>query len=133
MSFLDFIRNRRKPIDGEGKLSAAVLEAMRYWDEQKAAGVPLEQRLRALEGVIRDVWPFTREWKYLCRDCDDRGLRMADCSGDATCGRARQHLPHTFGTPCWCSLGAKFRPKPQLDPDDFSAAGKSRPMTRIGR
>ena len=133
MSLLGFIRNRRTPVEGDGKLAAAIHEAMRYWDEQKVAGVPLEQRLRALEGVIRDVWPFTREWKYLCHDCDDHGLRMADCPGDSTCERVRPHLPHTFGTPCWCSLGTRFRPKPKPDPDDFSAAGRSRPMTRLGR
>lgn len=113
-------------------LAAGVMDAMRLWDEQKAAGVPLADRQRALFGVIRDLWPVTREWKYLCTNCSDSGLAIAVCPGDATCGRSKAHLAHEFGTPCWCGLGSRFREKPKPGPEDFTEAGRSKP-TRIGR
>jgi hypothetical protein len=119
-----------------GKLRAAYVEAMKFWDEQKANGVPFTDRVRALEGLLREVWPFTREWKFLCKTCDDTGLVIAVCAGDATCGRTKPHGPHDFGTPCWCSLGARFRPPQPPSPDDVEGAGKvkkSRTFARVGR
>ena len=107
--------------------------AMRHWDAQKADGVVLADRLSGLEQTLRACWPFTREWKYLCDQCSDFGLVMKTCPGDATCGRSKQHLPHDFGTPCWCEQGKRYRPKQKPEPDDFAQAGKSKPMTRFGR
>ncbi len=110
--------------------------AMLVWDGQKADGVPVVSRIEALSISLRLSWPGqTREWKYLCQHCSDYGLVMAECDGDATCGRDKRHLPHEFGTPCWCSNGNRFRGKPDPKPDDFASAGKTpkRQMTRFGR
>jgi hypothetical protein len=108
--------------------------AMQIWDQQKAAGIPVLERLKGLEKTLRSAWPMTREWKYLCWNCMDYGLEIHDCPGDSTCGREKAHLPHDFGKPCWCSAGAKFRPKPvrELDHTDAGAMPKRKP-TRIGR
>lgn len=115
-------------------LADAVTECFRLMNQQKAAGVPKAEREQGLEALIRQVWPFTREWKYLCQACRDYGLQLAECPGDATCGRTKPHLPHEFGTPCWCSVGAKFKPKPKPSAEDFTAAGKApSKMTRVGR
>lgn len=116
-------------------LGRIVLDAMKEWRDMKAQGIALADRVKGLEAVLREVWPFAREWKYLCAQCDDLGVKIAECPGDATCGRSKEHLPHTFGTPCWCALGQRFKDKPRSE-DDFTAAGrtparKSRPMSRF--
>ncbi len=113
-----------------GDLAKTFVEAMRIWDADKADGVSLSERLTRLERTLRTVWPQTREWKYLCTSCQDIGLVMSACPGDATCGRHKPHLPHDFGTPCWCDRGRAFRPKAKATPEDFTAAGK---MTKVGR
>lgn len=113
-----------------GALAQTFVAAMEIWDGMKAAGAPLAERVAALEKTLRVAWPFTREWKFLCAQCDDAGLVMGECPGDATCGRHKPHLPHEFGRPCWCSIGARFRDKPKPSPEDFSQSGK---MTKAGR
>lgn len=123
---------RRKAAQSEGRLAAAFREAMKVWDAQKADGVPFAERLCGLDALLRQVWPQTRPWKYLCQNCDDLGLVMATCQGDATCGRSKPHLPHTFGTPCWCDRGPRFREKQRPTADDFTQAGRTKP-TRIGQ
>ncbi len=123
---------RREAHRAEGTLAATVREAMRLWDVQKADGLSRAERLAGLERTIRAAWPFTREWKYLHEDCLDLGIVMHTCDGDDSCGRHFAHLPHVYGRPCWCSLGAKFRGKPKPSGDDFTQAGKSKP-TRVGR
>ena len=90
---------RRDFTKTHGLLSRTVTDAMELWDEQKAGGVSLADRQRGLLGVLQDAWPQVREWKYLCQNCNDTGLVMALCDGDATCGRSKVHLPHEFGTP----------------------------------
>lgn len=124
---------RRTARSTEGRLAAAYREAMRIMDAQKADGVPFLERLKGLDGVIRQFWPFTREWQYLCLGCRDCGLVIAECSGDTACGRHIPHQPHSFGTPCWCDKGKPFRPKAKPSPEDFQSAGKSKPMSRMGR
>lgn len=127
------VRRGRKAVTSKlGPFVASMMEAMRLWDEQKAEGGSLEERRAGMERTLRASWPLTREWKYICDACDDYGLRMQDCPGDATCGRKKEHLPHTFGTPCWCAKGIGFRGKPKAVPEDFASAGRSKP-TRIGR
>jgi hypothetical protein len=127
------VRRARKAADkGLGPLAQTFVAAMRIWDQQKADGVSKAERLAGLEKTLRAAWPQTREWKYLC-DCDDLGIKVSECPGDATCGRYKAHLPHTFGTPCWCPAGAKYRDKPKPSPEDFTAAGKSKPLARMGR
>ena len=123
----------------ESQLADTVQEALRLWDAQKAEGLPKETRAKNLEQVLRVAWPKGREsgWKYLCTGCNDYGLVMSECPGDATCGRDKAHLPHEFGTPCWCSLGKRFK-KPERGPDDdFTTAGTAKPrhrsFSRMGR
>lgn len=133
MSLLGFVKKSKKTNQGShGTLAQTVMEAMKFWDEQKADGVPLADRQRNLLGVLMVAWPQVREWKFLCQNCFDTGLVMANCDGDATCGRSKVHLSHEFGTPCWCSLGSRFKQKQPPTPEDFTQAGRSKP-TRIGR
>ncbi len=117
-----------------GQLAQVFQTAMRLWDADKAAGMPLGERLRNLEQTLRAAWPQTREWKYLCQQCHDYGLVMNVCPGlrEAICGRTKPHYAHEFGTPCWCSAGQRFKDKPKPTAEDFTMAGKSKP-TRVGR
>lgn len=118
-----------------GILAQTLIAALQHWAAQKADGVSLEEREAGLAKTLRAAWPKGREepWRYLCESCEDTGLRTSDCAGDATCGRAKPHGPHAFGEPCWCPLGARFRAKPKPTAEDFTQAGRSKPMTRIGR
>lgn len=120
----------------DGQIRKILKDAMLAWDAMKVDGIGLTERVKALAATLRQSWWFTREWKYLCQSCDDTGLVISACDGDATCGRGKPHGPHTFGTPCWCSLGVKFRPKPLPNPDDVEAAGrmpKTKSFARVGR
>lgn len=144
MKFVDPVREAHKELKAavkparreahakEGRLAATFREAMKAWDQMKADGATLQARVTGLEAMLRDVWPFTREWKYLCSGCEDGGLVFARCPGDATCGRPKEHLPHSYGTPCWCSLGSRFKSKPR-GADDFTAAGRTSKPARVGR
>ena len=114
-------------------LGAIFVESMKIWDQLKASGASFPARVKSLETVLRAHWPFTREWKFVCSNCDDVGLVMLECPGDASCGRPRQHGPHTYGSPCWCALGNKFKDKPPAAPEDFAQAGRVRKPTRMGR
>lgn len=119
-----------------GALTQTFVAAMAIWDAQKAEGVSRAERLAGLEKTLRAAWPQTRAWKYVCDTCDDYGLEMAQCPGDRTCGREKEHLPHEFGRPCWCGAGNRFRPPAKASPDDFAAAGKTpkpKGFTRFGR
>lgn len=154
MSGIDIIRDahnalrravgpkRREAKHVEGPLAKAFREAMAIWDAMKADGMSLSDRCKGLEAVLRQVWPFTREWHTLCPQCNDYGLQMAVCPGDATCGDnpathrpRRPHLAHDYGRPCYCELGRRFREAPKPGPDDFTQAGKSksRSFSRMGR
>jgi hypothetical protein len=116
-----------------GQMVAAIID-MRA--ELRANGADEHAVSVATERSIRLAWPSVREWKYLCHTCDDYGLEMGFCPGDRTCGRDKQHLPHEFGRPCWCSAGAKFR-KREVNPDvDHLEAGKTpkpKRFTRFGQ
>lgn len=127
------IRQRRQAAQTEhGPLAQTYAAAMALWDGQKADGVTREDRLICLEKALRCAWPQVRAWKDLCQTCRDYGLKMVPCAGDATCGRTHPHLPHEFGTACWCPAGEKFRAKPKPTAEDFTAAGQSN-LTRVGR
>ncbi len=127
------VRKARTAADkGLGTLAQVFVAAMTHWDAQKADGVPVAERQRGLEATLRVAWPQTRVWHYLCANCNDIGLVISACPGDATCGRPRAHLAHDVGTPCWCTLGAKFRAPEKPNPEDFTQAARAKP-TRIGR
>jgi hypothetical protein len=130
------VRRARKAAAKElGALAKTYAVAMRIWDAQKADGVSKADRIAGLERTLRAAWPQMREWKYLCSSCHDYGLVIGDCPGthNATCGRTKPHLPHDFGTPCWCQAGNTYRDKPKPSAEDFTQAGKSKQMTRLGR
>lgn len=38
----------------------------------------------------------------VCETCHDSGWESFECTGDASCGRRRRHLPHTFARECTC-------------------------------
>lgn len=115
-------------------LGQTIKAAFQEWDAQKALGAGVLERVANLEKTLRAAWPQTREWHYLCPQCHDYGLRMADCAGDAGCGRSKAHLPHEFGTPCWCSVGARFKAKERTEESAVeSAARVKKQPTRFGR
>jgi len=112
-----------RTVVGVGKAAFAIMDKMRE------AGQSFEERCEYLIGVLKQILRFGREWKYLCNQCDDYGLVIADCAGDRTCGRYKPHLPHVFGTPCACSRGRAFEFKQPVD--DYTQAGKtSKPKPR---
>jgi len=137
---------RRRKAKTFGRLASAYGEALEILDAQRAAGVPFEERIKGLEGLLRGVWPQTRPWHYACEACADTGLVLSVCRAGARCpgmstrdGKAYRRLcasdpesayTHDFGRPCSCATGARFREKAKPTPEDFTAAGK---MTRVGR
>ena len=127
-------QRRAKLAATQGPLAQTYVALVAQWDAEKAAGVSREERIQHWEPVLRAAWPFKRAWKYACEDCGDYGLRMSECPGDATCGRAQPHLAHDFGTPCWCQAGRRYKPKARNEEDVVATAAKARkPMTRFGR
>lgn len=120
--------------DRAGVLVRVYREAMVIWRAMRADGAPVSECVGGLTKSLRTAWPQTREWKYLCQSCDDYGLVMGECPGDATCGRTRAHLPHSFGTPCWCDKGRQFREKPKREDDPIAAAARTgkRGFTKAG-
>lgn len=109
-------------------------EALRLRQAMRSDGQTAEELDRGFACVLREVWPLTRVWKYLCETCRDHGLELHQCAGDATCGRVKVHAPHEYVTPCWCAAGNRYKPK-ERRPDDFAEAGKTakRQPTRFGR
>lgn len=112
-----------------GAVGGVYREALTYARRQFEAGVPQPDRVRALETLLRDVWPQVREWKYVCATCDDIGRRVVACPGDPTCGRRRPHAAHEFVVPCGCRFGDRFR----RDPDRVVDAIPAPPRTARGR
>jgi len=112
------------------------MAAVREREELLAKGGDRPAIDQAFEEVIRDVWPKGREepWHDICAPCGDYGLVLAQCSGDASCGRKPGHGPHEYGMPCWCPAGKRFRAKPDQSPEDgLAAAAKTTKPTRFGR
>jgi hypothetical protein len=106
-------------------LGKIVMEASAAYHEQIAAGVDRATAIDGLERTIRDHWPYSREWKYLCPRCDDTGLVLRTVTNRLGCVVDEGH-------PCSCALGARFIPKPKRS-DDFTAATKVTKPTRFGQ
>jgi hypothetical protein len=149
----------RKRAQKMGPLAKAYTAAVEVWDALNANGATFDERAAGLELVLRQHWPFTREWKYLCKGCDDSGLVIERCRRGARCdgistrsddphgtpGKYRRlcaqfpdsEYEHDYGTPCWCAAGARFRDPGPPRPEDFAQAGKSKPkrdgFSRLGR
>lgn len=117
----------------DGRLAKIFTAAMVIWDAMKADGAPLSERVAGLERTLREAWPFTREWKYLCVQCSDTGLVMGTCEGDATCSRHKVHLPHEYGTACWCAAGHRFKQVPRTEESAVAVAARVKKPTRLGR
>ena len=109
-----------------GVLAQTYAEAMRLWTAQKAEGLSVADRVSNLSLTLQAAWPRGREnaWQYLCKHCNDYGLSMAACPGDATCGKPKPHLAHEYGTPCWCPAGKRYRAKPAGDSQQRLEAGR---------
>lgn len=139
---------RRKLAPHLGRLARAYTEAMDIMDTQRDAGVPFEERVKGLDGVLRQFWPQGRVWHYLCDRCDDTGLVMRVCRRGARCNGISTRTDggmrmcakdpdgeheHDYGTACVCDKGLRFRQRPKPGPEDFTAAGQSKDFKRAGR
>lgn len=115
-------------------LGRVITEAMDLACQMRANGVPDAEIVAGIERTVRQSWPFTREWKFLCNHCDDLGAIWHTCPGDGTCGRSgKVHGPHRYVEPCWCDLGRRFREKRKNAESAVEDAARTRPMTRVGR
>lgn len=119
-------------------LGTIVMDALKIRDGLKASGMTGDPLDRALESVLKEVWPKPKDrtdpWHDVCASCRDYGLEMHDCPGDATCGRRRIHATHEYGRPCWCSAGRRHQEKARPTEDDAMAiAAKPRKMSRWAR
>lgn len=145
------VRASREP--RYGMLAQTFIAQMKTWDAQKCDGVSREERIKGLQVALRDAWPQTREWKHLCRRCEDLGWVFQTCTAEHHCGRpfrlpgqhsddhtgqGRCQEGHAFVSPCGCSKGQAFRrgldkSKAPVDAEkDFAQAGKSK-FTKLGR
>lgn len=137
----------------EKKLSKIIAEAVLAREQLRADGASAADIDQGFERIVRAVWPFTREWHYLCDLCDDTGLRMFECTAAHRCdgistrtdgphdtpGKYKRlctmgdpNYTHTWGEPCHCPKGARFLP-PRRSSDDFTKATKQKPPSRFGR
>lgn len=142
---------KRKLPHTDSVLAQTYHAAMVQWDQQKADGMPLAERLAALEKILRAAWPFTRTWHYGCDACSDTGWEPGVCRngscgrpfklpkqrGDDWTGRGRCTEGHTFVRPCSCAKGRAFWQQlmHERSPEDAitTAARTSKSMTRLGR
>lgn len=103
------------------------------YESMRRNGMTKEQADYALEQHLRSVMTHVQEWKYICEQCDDTGLEILNCP-DVRCQRRAEHGPHTYGVPCRCRKGDRWRDRPQTPDDDLTAAANMpKRMTRMGR
>ncbi len=127
-------------------LSETIMAALRERAQMKAEGMSGEDLDKAFEQVVRDCWPFTREWRFNCTACNDSGWEISECPGDNRCGpstwRPGTHLPcpqrprkehaaHSYVRVCFCDAGQQLKSAPLSGGDDFSSATKSKPKKFI--
>jgi hypothetical protein len=98
-----------------------------------ATGHDLEGGLIA---VLKASWPRSAEaraWQTLCPACDDYGLVLRACEG-LGCGLAKgqRHGPHTYGVPCHCKEGARYRERAKGPENVMERAAKTSKPTRFG-
>jgi hypothetical protein len=98
-----------------GTLVAHIAEVRAELRRQEASPRVIAE---ATERLVRDRWPYTREWKYLCDQCDDTGLALQFGI------KNRLGIVVTEGRPCSCAKGDRFR-KPEPDVVDYTQAGKT--------
>lgn len=135
-------------------LAETYKEAMRLSARMKAEGVSKEDRQVFLEKALKAAWPQGREepWHYRCTNCNDTGWAERFCTPETPCGRpfrvkANQHTypdetgkgrcqqeGHSYVVACFCEQGKPKQnwhiPKKEQPSDDYSAATKSKPLSR---
>jgi hypothetical protein len=149
------VRRKRRE-SASGPLATAIREALRLRDKMKADGVAPDDIAAGLERLVRDVWPKTREWHYICDLCNDTGLRMYVCQRGQRCngistridnprdtpGKYRRlcamhpdsDYSHDYGEPCICARGDRFKRVSKPERDDLGdAARKPSQPSRFGR
>lgn len=122
---------RRKAKATEGKLAASFAEAMRFWDRMKADGGTLADLTKGLAAVLKDAWPMGEcgcpRCRFQCFYCEDTGAKWEQRPARIYGGK-----PTGIVVPCSCDRGGRFREK-QRGSEDFTAAGRSKSPTRVGR
>lgn len=148
--------DRRKALlKGTGVLARTLFEALDLRDRMKAEGASQAELDAFLETTVRETWPKGREWKYVCHDCDDTGLMMRVCRRGSRCPgiSTRTDSPydkpgkyhrlcakdplsdyeHSYGEPCSCAKGDRFRTKAPSPTRELAQVGKVSKPTRWGR
>lgn len=111
----------------EATLGRLVMEAVSECDRLRQAGASIEDVQRGLENLIRDRWPFVREWHYICSSCNDCGLVMV-----SEVNKLGTRVE--TGYPCSCPKGNRFRPKVRTEDDAVAAAARAKKApSRFGR
>lgn len=146
---------RRKPDPPTGRLASTIAHAFLDLEQLKRDGVDEGTRARMFEGIVRDVWPSERPWKYVCDECSDTGWQYGICRPNARCGRPFR-LPkqatsdytgqgkcmdgHSFVRPCFCEKGraiqhSVYEQQHQPEGDDLARIGKVKKpsFSRFGR
>ncbi len=143
----------------EGQLAATIREALRIREAMRATGASEADVASAFEQSVRAAWPKpqgrSEPWHYLCERCNDTGLAMFMCKPGQRCngistrtdsprekpGKYRRLCTrdphgvyeHTYGEPCVCPAGERFKANPSNEAS-FTDAGKvKRQPTRFGR
>jgi hypothetical protein len=126
------VKRRRRHDTTSSVLGQTIREALQLRAKMRTDGASEQELAEGFERTVRSAWPFTREWKYLCQNCDDTGGEIRRCSGtDGSCRRDDPHAAHEFLVPCWCSRGKRFRETPKEQTDATAATKRTRP-TRAG-
>lgn len=103
-------------------------KGMQTFHQLRADGSSFPEACRFLEGLIRTVWPFRREWKFLCLDCEDTGWRMREREVAIYGGRL---VP--YAERCTCHAGQRLQAKDTDDRETLAKIGRTGTPTRIGR
>jgi hypothetical protein len=94
--------------------------------ELRRQGASARVIAEATERLVRDRWPYEREWKYLCDQCDDTGLALS--LGVTN----RLGIVVDVGRACSCPKGNLFR-KREPEAADYTQAGKAPAQKKFSR
>lgn len=139
--------------DRDLHLATAILEALQMRAEARTAGVSEADTAKGFEALVRQVWPFTREWYYLCDVCGDTGLVTKVCRPGSRCDGISMRLDspqdrpgkyqrfcvkeptyeHTYGVACSCAKGDRFRAQRRTQESELAQMAKTSKPTRFGR
>jgi hypothetical protein len=123
---LSTIGKRRKLFKQKtGPAAAIMVEAMRDYLQARREGVSQEDGVLGIEAALRDSGLFKTSKFFQCERCDGTGLIHRECPS-YPCQRPPNHAPHTYGEPCECTTGDKWRPKSDDDKAIGAAAAPRR-------